>query len=88
MGTISEPPPASGMVNLVDMSGRIITTNPVDLEKGINTKDIQLPVQAGIYMLRIRTGKGTRTLPVRVYQVSLVQAAGLLIINTMEFPKN
>lgn len=55
------------MVKLVDMSGRMIKTIMVDLEKGINTKDLQLPVQSGIYLLQIRTSRETRTMPVRVY---------------------
>ena len=57
----------SAMVNLVDMSGRIIKTMTVDLEKGINTTAMQLPVHAGIYMLQVRTSKEIRTLPVRIY---------------------
>jgi hypothetical protein len=49
------------------MSGRKIKTTMVDLEKGINTKDLQLPVQSGIYLLQISTSRETQTMPVRVY---------------------
>jgi hypothetical protein len=57
----------NAVFNLVDMSGRVVKTMTVYLEKGANTKDLLLPVSAGIYMLQIRTSKESRTLSVRLY---------------------
>lgn len=57
----------TAVVNVVDMSGRIVRTMVVSLEKGINTKDLQLPARSGFYMLQIRTSSEVRTLPVGVY---------------------
>jgi hypothetical protein len=57
----------TAVVNLLDMSGRVVRTMVVSLEKGVNTKDLQLPVRAGFYMLQIRTGTEVKTMPVGVY---------------------
>ena len=57
----------NAQVMLIDMSGRIIKTMVVNLENGVNTKDILLPVHSGFYMLQIRTSKETRVLPVSLY---------------------
>lgn len=53
-------------IELMDMSGRILKTMTIGLEKGKNTTALQLPVHSGLYMLRIRTGRESRTLSVRV----------------------
>jgi hypothetical protein len=57
----------TAVVNVIDMSGRVVKTMVVSLEKGINTKDLQLPVRSGFYMLQIRTGSEVKTMPVGVY---------------------
>jgi hypothetical protein len=58
----------NAVVNLVDMSGRVIKSMTVSLEKGVNTRDFQLPSHSGgLYMLQIVTRQETKTLPIRVY---------------------
>ena len=57
----------TAVVSVIDMSGRVVKTMVVSLEKGVNTKDLQLPVRAGFYMLQIRTSGEVKTMPVGVY---------------------
>lgn len=58
----------TAVVNLVDMSGRVIKSMTVSLETGVNTRDFQLPTHSGgLYMLQIVTKQETKTLPIRVY---------------------
>jgi hypothetical protein len=64
---INSPDRGNAVVNLVDVSGRVIKSMVLNLEKGMNMKDLQLPVHSGFYMLQVRTSKGVQTLPVSVY---------------------
>jgi hypothetical protein len=65
---ISSTEPANALINVVDISGRIIKSVNINLQSGINYKELQLPNHAGgVYLLQIRTRKDLRTLPIYLY---------------------
>lgn len=54
---------ASAVMTVTDMSGRVVRTFQINLQQGINSNDLQLPIHAaGIYVLQIKTSKEIRTL--------------------------
>lgn len=56
---------SNAVVNVTDMTGRIVKSFVINLEIGVNTKELQLPVHSqGIYMLQIKTTKDIKTLSV------------------------
>lgn len=54
---------SDAVVNVVDMTGRIVRSYKINLQTGTNTNQLQLPVHSqGIYMLQIKTGKDIKVL--------------------------
>jgi hypothetical protein len=56
---------ANSIISVIDMSGRVVKSFVVNLVKGANYTQLQLPMHAaGLYMLQIKTSNGIRTLPI------------------------
>ncbi len=56
---------SNAVVNVIDVSGRVIKSFVINLETGINTKDLEMPIHArGTYNIEIKTDKETKVLPI------------------------
>jgi hypothetical protein len=59
---------SKALINVLDMSGRIVRTFTINLEQGINNKALELQLRSsGVYTIQIRTAKEIQTLPIRIY---------------------
>ena len=64
---VNSPESKYAVINVIDMTGKIVVTYRLNLAAGINLKELQLPVHAhGIYNFQIRTEKEVRSVPVWV----------------------